>query len=250
MITLIDKQGNSYNFSPANKNLLGGKNNSYYYQPHIGFFQFLEKAAVNDTAKIDVIAKPETVSACMINSRIGGKTNFVIAMNEPKTGNIVEFLFNKEFPIPADWICFDTVKQEFFLRASSTNYKSLIAGKHKLLRRFTIAEFTNFNAEIQKTIEKGNFDRVPQNLGHVLEVLHCKGTTAADKLTAWNLKNSNARYDGQYTFYNEDGKRRCLTVDFKCAISIKIEGSTKKVNAYGKTHGIKYTCFMPTFLMY
>ena len=104
MITLIDKQGNEYRFNPANKNLLGGKNNSYYYQPHIGFFQFLEKAAVNDTAKIDVIAKPETVSACMINSRIGGKANFVVAMNEPKTGNIVEFLFNKNFPVPADWI--------------------------------------------------------------------------------------------------------------------------------------------------
>ena len=249
MITLIDKQGNEYRFNPANKNLLGGKNNSYYYQPHIGFFEFLEKAAVNDTAKIDVIAKPETVSACMINSRTGGKANFVVAMNEPQTGNIVEFLFNKEFPIPADWICFDTTKQEFFLRASSTNYKSLIAGKHKLLRRFTVTEFTNFNAEIKKTIENGNFDRVPQNLGHVLEVLHCKGTTAAEKLTAWNLKDSNARYDGQYSFYSEDGKRHCLTVDFKCAISTKIDGTTKKVNAYGKTHGIKYTCFMPTFLM-
>ena len=248
-ITLINTNGEKYSFYAAKMECLGGEKNDYYYKPEIGFFRFLEKTAVNNTAKIEVIATPETVSACMINSRIGGKTNFVVAMNEPQTENIVEFLFNKDFPIPVDWISFDTTKQEFFLRASSTNYKSLIAGKHKLLRRFTIAEFTNFNAEIQKTIEKEDFDRVPQNLGHVLEILHCKGTTAADKLTAWNLKDSNARYDGQYTFYNEDGKRRCLTVDFKCAISIKIEGSTKKVNAYGKTHGIKYTCFMPTFLM-
>ena len=250
MITLIDKQGNEYHFNPANKNLLGGKNNNHYYQPHIGFFEFLEKAAVNNTAKIDVIAKPETVSACLINSRIGGKTNFVVAMNEPQTGNIVEFLFNKDFPIPADWISFDTTKQEFFLRASSTNYKTLIASKHKLLKRLSVADFTKFCDSVKQAIDNGDYNRIPQNLGHMLEILHCKGTTAAGKLTAWNLKDSNARYDGQYSFYSEDGKRHCLTVDFKCAISVKIDGTTKKVNAYGKTHGIKYTCFMPTFLMY
>lgn len=249
MITLIDKQGNKYKFSPANKNMLGGKNNSFYYQPHIGFFEFLEKSAVNDTAKIDVIARPETVSACMINSRIGGKTNFVVAMNEPKTENIVEFLFNAENPIPADWISFDTVKQEFFLRASSTNYKTLIAGKHKLLKRMAIKDFTTFCGSVKQAVDNGDYNREPQNLGHMLEILHCKGTTAADKIAAWNLKDSNARYDGQYSFYSEDGKRHCLTVDFKCAISVKIDNTTKKVNAYGKTHGIKYTCFMPTFLM-
>lgn len=249
MITLIDRQGKEYEFSPANKSLLGGKNNSFYYQSHIGFFEFLEKTAVNNTAKIDVIARPEIVSACMMNSRIGGKANFVVAMSEPKTGDIVEFLFNKDFPIPADWISFDTVKQEFFLRASSTNYKTLITRKHKLLRRMSVSEFTNFCGSVRQAADNGDYSREPQNLGHMLEILHCKGTTAADKLTAWNLKDSNAKYDGQYSFYSEDGKRHCLTVDFKCAISIKIDGTTKKVNAYGKTHGIKYTCFMPTFLM-
>ena len=197
MIKLIDKQGNEYSFSPANKNLLGGKNNSYYYQPHIGFFEFLEKAAVNDTANIDVIATPEIVSACMINSRIGGKTNFVVAMNEPKTENIVEFLFNKDFPIPADWISFDTTKQEFFLRASSTNYKTLIASKHKLLKSISMADFATFCGSVKQAIDNGDYSREPQNLGHMLEILHCKGTTAADKLTAWNLKDSNARYDGK-----------------------------------------------------
>ena len=249
MITLIDKQGNEYDFSPANKNLLGGKNNSFYYQPHIGFFQFLEKAAVNDTAKIDVIAKPETVSACMINSRISGKSNYVVALSTPDGQTIEEYLFNRNNPIPVDWLSFDTVKQEFFLRASSTNYATLVASGRKPVRSYSIADFTKKSAEVLSVAKNGDYDRIPQNMGHVLEVLHCKGTTIAEKLSAWCLKDATAKYDGQLSYYTEDGKRHCLTVDFKCAVSVAIADTTKKKKAYGNTHGIKYTCFMPTFLM-
>lgn len=248
-ITLINTNGEKYSFYAAKMECLGGEKNDYYYKPEIGFFRFLEKTAVNNTAKIDIIADAKTVARCMLNSRIGGKSNYVVVLSTPDGQTIEEYLFNRDNPIPTDWLSFDTVKQEFFLRASSTNYATLVASGRKPIRSYNIGEFAKMSAEVLSVAENGDYDRIPQNMGHILEVFHCKGTTIAEKLSAWCLKDATAKYDGQYSFYSEDGKRRCLTVDFKCAISVKIDGTTKKVNAYGKTHGIKYTCFMPTFLM-
>lgn len=249
-ITLVDTNGEKYSFYAAKMECLGGEKNDYYYKPEIGFFRFLEKTAINNTAKIDVIANAKTVASCMVNSRIGGKSNYVVALSTPDGQAIEEYLFNRNNPIPIDWLSFDTTKQEFFLRASSTNYATLVASGRKPIRSYNIGEFAKMSAEVLSVAENGDYDRIPQNMGHILEVFHCKGTTIAEKLSAWCLKDATAKYDGQYSFYSEDGKRRCLTVDFKCAISVKIDGTTKKVNAYGKTHGIKYSCFMPTFLMY
>lgn len=248
-ITLINTNGEKYSFYAAKMECLGGEKNDYYYKPEIGFFRFLEKAAVNDTAKIDVIADAETVASCMLNPCIGGKSNYVVALSTPDGQTIEEYLFNRNNPIPTDWISFDTVKQEFFLRASSTNYATLVASGRKPVRSYSIADFTKKSAEVLSVAKNGDYDKIPKNIGHVLEVLHCKGTSIAEKLSAWCLKDATAKYDGQLSYYTEDGKRHCLTVDFKCSISVKIDGTTKKVNAYGKTHGIKYTCFMPTFLM-
>lgn len=248
-ITLVNTNGEKHSFYAAKMECLGGEKNDYYYKPEIGFFRFLEKTAINNTAKIDVIANAKTVASCMVNSRIGGKSNYVVALSTPDGQAIEEYLFNRDNPIPTDWLSFDTTKQEFFLRASSTNYATLVASGRKPIRSYNIGEFAKMSAGVLSVAENGDYDRIPQNMGHILEVFHCKGTTIAEKLSAWCLKDATAKYDGQYSFYSEDGKRRCLTVDFKCAISVKIDGTTKKVNAYGKTHGIKYTCFMPTFLM-
>lgn len=248
-ITLVNTNGEKHSFYAAKMECLGGEKNDYYYKPEIGFFRFLEKTAINNTAKIDVIANAKTVASCMVNSRIGGKSNYVVALSTPDGKTIEEYLFNRDNPIPTDWLSFDTVKQEFFLRASSTNYATLVASGRKPVRSYTIADFTRMSAEVLSVAKNGDYDRIPQNMGHVLEVLHCKGTTIAEKLSAWCLKDATAKYDGQLSYYTEDGKRHCLTVDFKCAVSVAMADTTKKKKAYGNTHGIKYTCFMPTFLL-
>ena len=105
-ITLIDTNGKKYSFYAAKMECLGGEKNDYYYKPEIRLFLFLEKTAVNNTAKIDVIANAETVASCMLNSRIGGKSNYVIALSTPDGQAIEEYLFNRNNPIPVDFFAF------------------------------------------------------------------------------------------------------------------------------------------------